>query len=128
MKVRTLTIALAVAAVIPLGAAIAGDQYGHKDSDKTSSANFKKLDTNKDGRISQAEAAADSTIVFSSADSNGDGYLDSDEWKAASKGSNEPRSQSLPSDTPEPTSPSSDMPSSVPPSGDRAPDTETPRQ
>ena len=128
MKSRNLTIALAVAAVIPLASAVAGDQYGNKSDKSMSSANFKKLDTNKDGRISQAEAAADSTIVFSSADSNGDGYLDSDEWKAASKGSNEPRSQSLPSDTPEPTSPSSDMPSSVPPSGDRTPDTETPRQ
>ena len=128
MKSRNLTIALAVAAVIPLASAVAGDQYGNKSDKSMSSANFKKLDTNKDGRISQAEAAADSSIVFSSADTNGDGYLDSDEWKAASKGSNEPRSQSLPSDTPEPTSPSSDMPRSVPPSGDRSPDTETPRQ
>ena len=101
-----------------------------KEAPKTS-ANFKKLDTNKDGRISQAEAAVDSSIVFSSADTNGDGYLDSDEWKAASKGSNTPQSQpqSQPSDTPDTTSPpSSDMPRSVPPSGDRSPDTETPRQ
>ena len=127
MKSRNLTIALAVAAVIPLASAVAGDQYGNKSDKSMSSANFKKLDTNKDGRISQAEAAADSSIVFSSADTNGDGYLDSDEWKAASKGSSEPKSQ--PSDTPDTTSPpSSDMPRSVPPSGDRTPDTETPRQ
>jgi hypothetical protein len=131
MKSRNLTIALAVAAVIPLASAVAGDQYGNKSDKSMSSANFKKLDTNKDGRISQAEAAVDSSIVFSSADTNGDGYLDSDEWKAASKGSNTPQSQpqSQPSDTPDTTSPpSSDMPRSVPPSGDRSPDTETPRQ
>jgi len=127
-------IVAAVAALIPLTAAVAADndQYG-KDKDKSGmmEPNFKKLDTNKDGRISQAEAAVDSSIVFSSADTNGDGYLDSDEWKAASKGSNTPQSQpqSQPSDTPDTTSPpSSDMPRSVPPSGDRSPDTETPRQ
>src|SRR6185436_5916410 len=131
MNARKTLIAVAVAALIPLGAAaVAGDQYGEKDKSMSHSS-FKKLDANKDGKISQAEAAADSTIVFSSADTNGDGYLDSDEWKAASKGSNTPQSQpqSQPSDTPdtEPV-PSSDMPRSVPPSGDRSPDTETPRQ
>ncbi len=53
---------------------------------------FKKLDTNGDGRISQAEAAADSTIVFSTADANGDGYLDSAEWKASIQGRDQPDS------------------------------------
>ena len=117
----------AVSALIPLGAAVAADndQYG-KDKDKSmsSSANFKKLDSNKDGRISQAEAAMDSTIVFSSADTNGDGYLDSDEWKANDKGSSRPQSEPQSQST----EPSSDMPQGVPPSGDRTPDTETPRQ
>jgi hypothetical protein len=66
--------------------AVAGDndQYGSKDK-SMSQTNFKKLDTNKDGKISQAEAAVDSTIVFSTADSNGDGYLDNDEWKASAE-------------------------------------------
>jgi hypothetical protein len=133
---RNLTIAAAVAALIPLGVAVAGDndQYGSK-SDKMSHASFRKLDTNKDGRISQAEATADPSIVFSSADTNGDGYLDKDELKAAQKGSNVPQSKPQSQDSTMPpsyTPPNSEAPStspdSVPPSGDRMPDTETPRQ
>ena len=96
MKARKTMIAVAIAALIPLGAAVAGDQYG--DKDKMGSASFEKLDTNKDGKISQAEAAVDATIVFSTADANGDGYLDTDEWKASAKsGSSKPQSTS-PSD------------------------------
>ena len=77
-----------------------------------------------DGRISQAEAAADSTIVFSSADSNGDGYLDNDEWKASSKGSAKPQPQSMPSDSTAPAEPTEP----TEPAGTPPPDTETPRQ
>lgn len=130
MKARKTLIAAAVVALIPLGtAAIAGDDdYGSKDK-AGASASFKKLDANKDGRISQAEAAVDSTVMFSTADTNGDGYLDSDEWKAAQKGSNQPSQQSMPSQgdpsssTPTPTSPDSpSSPTTLPP------DTETPRQ
>jgi hypothetical protein len=113
--------AIAVTALVPMGAAVAGD-YGNKDEKSAAHASFKKLDTNKDGRISQAEAAADSTVMFSSADTNGDGYLDSDEWKANSKsGSSRPQSSS-PSQT-DPT-----MPSGTEPTGNPPPDTETPRQ
>ena len=123
MKARKTMIAIAVAALIPLGAAVAGDndQYGSKD--KAGSSSFKKLDTNKDGKISQAEAAVDSTIVFSTADANGDGYLDNDEWKASAKsGSSKPQS-----DSSSPRS-ESNMPQGTEPSGPPAPDTETPRQ
>ena len=127
MKARNTLIAVAVAALIPMGAALAGD-YGNKDNDKSmSGSSFKKLDANKDGRISQAEAAVDSTIVFSSADTNGDGYLDKDELKAASSGSTKPQSQSEPSTS----SPDSSMPPrSADPTADptRSPDTETPQQ
>ena len=58
MKASKTLIAVAVAALIPLGAAVAGDndQYGSKDK-SMSQTSFKKLDTNKDGKISQAEAA-----------------------------------------------------------------------
>lgn len=80
MKLSTPLIAMTFVAVLPL-AAFAGDK------DKTmapmgtsSSAQFAKLDTNRDGRISQAEAAADPMLVFASADKNGDGYLDSSEY------------------------------------------------
>jgi hypothetical protein len=141
MNTRKTLIAVAVAALIPMGAALA-DDYGSKDHDKAmSGTSFKKLDTNKDGRISQAEAAADSTIVFSSADTNGDGYLDKGELKAASSGSgNTNRQQSVPSSqSPESSSPTSpgtssetdpNQPQGTQPSGNgtRSPDTENPRQ
>jgi hypothetical protein len=130
MKARKTMIALAVASLIPLGAAVAGDndQYGGKDKSMKSES-FKKLDTNKDGRVSQAEAAMDSTIVFSTADANGDGYLDSDEWKAHAKsGSSKPQSDSSAPATSDPGMPSSTEPSTTEPSGQPAPDTETPRQ
>jgi len=138
MKVRKTLIAAAVVAMIPLGAsAIAGDNdYGSKDK-AGAGASFKKLDANKDGRISQAEAAVDSTIVFSTADTNGDGYLDSAEWKAAQKGGSSSEQtpqqpQSMPSqDDPSTSPPTTTTPdSSTSPStpGTQPPDTETPRQ
>ena len=83
MKLSKPLIAIAVAAVLPL-AAFAGDK------DKTpatmgtaTSAQFDKLDSNRDGRISQAEAVKDSRIVFATVDKNGDGYLDSSEYPQA---------------------------------------------
>jgi hypothetical protein len=141
MKVRKTLIAVAVAALIPLGAAaIAGDNdYGSKDK-AGAGVSFKKLDTNKDGRISQTEAAADSDLVFSTADTNGDGYIDNAEWKAAMKKDHDSgmHQQSIPSSqSPESSSPNSpssssetdpNMPQGTQPSGNRPPDTETPRQ
>lgn len=121
MKTSKTLIAVALAAVIPLGVAVAGDQYG-KDKDKmgTMSPAFDKLDTNRDGRISQAEASVDTNIVFTSADANGDGYLDKSEWKKQEKGSTAPAPQSTPEPTADPA---------VPQASDPAPaDTETPRQ
>ena len=119
MQTRKTLIAIAVASLIPMGAALAGDGDKH---DKSAAGNFQKLDANKDGRISQAEAAVDSTITFSTADANGDGYLDSAEWKASSKDSGSSRPQSNPSSG-DPTMPQTTEPSGTPPS-----DTETPRQ
>jgi hypothetical protein len=131
MNARKTLIAVAVAALIPLGAAaVAGDndEYGGKDK-SMSHTSFKKLDTNKDGRISQAEAAADSTIMFSSADTNGDGYLDNDEWKASAKsGSSKPQSSSPQSESSAPATSDPNMPQNTEPAGQPAPDTETPRQ
>jgi len=122
MKASKLLIAASVAALIPMGAAVAGE--GMAKDKSAAAANFQKLDANKDGRISQAEAAVDSTIMFSTADANGDGYLDSTEWKASHRGSSghEQQPQSAPSEVPageQPVTPPSDVP---------APDTETPRQ
>ena len=80
MKISKSLIAVAVIATLPL-AAFAGDK------DKTvapmgtaTSAQFDTLDTNRDGRLSPAEATSDSKIVFSTADKNGDGYLDGSEY------------------------------------------------
>ena len=121
MKTSKTLIALALAAVIPLGAAMAGEQQYPKDKSGTMSGpGFDKLDTNRDGRISQVEASVDSTIVFSSADANGDGYLDKTEWKNREKGSSSPTPQSTPEPTADPA---------VPPASEPTPsDTETPRQ
>ncbi len=120
MKTSKTLIALALAAVIPLGAAVAGDQYPKDKSGTSSGPAFDKLDTNRDGRISQAEASVDTNIVFSSADANGDGYLDKAEWKNRGQGSTSPAPQSAPEPASDPA---------VPPGSEPAPsDTETPRQ
>jgi hypothetical protein len=115
MKTSRTLIALAIAAALPLGVAIAGD----KDKAGTMTPAFDKLDTNRDGRISQVEASVDTNIVFTSADANGDGYLDKMEWKNSEKGSTNPEPQSVPEPTTDP---------SVPSTGEPAPDAETPRQ
>jgi hypothetical protein len=128
MNASKTLIAVAVAALIPLGAAVAGDndQYGSKDK-SMSHPSFTQLDTNKDGRISQAEAAVDSTIMFSTADANGDGYLDKEELKASMKsGSTGNQQQSAPS-TESPVDDSNPT-QGTEPSGQPSPDTETPRQ
>jgi Ca2+-binding EF-hand superfamily protein len=127
MKIRTL---IAVAALVPL----AGTALANEGSDKSSKAgaSFDALDTNRDGRISRAEAAADSTIMWSSADANGDGYLDTGEFKKAMKSKSgetptpQPQSEPMPNDAsgqPSDTVPPGEAPSTTPPT-----DTETPRQ
>jgi hypothetical protein len=80
MKISKSMIAAAVVATLPL-VAFAGD----KDKSVTpmttaTSAQFDAIDTNRDGRISPAEASSDSKIVFSTADKNGDGFLDNNEY------------------------------------------------
>ena len=120
MKTSRTVIALAVAALIPMGAAVAGD----KDKDKSGyGPSFETVDVNRDGKISQAEASADTTVVFTTADANGDGYLDKSEWKNRAKGSTSPAPQSSPESSADPSVPQGDQPASDP-----APDTETPRQ
>jgi hypothetical protein len=77
---RTL-LAAAVVALIPLaGVAAEGDKQPATPAGQSGS--FDTLDANKDGRISMPEASADPSLVerFSSADKNGDGYLDNAEY------------------------------------------------
>jgi len=80
MKLFKSIIAAAVVASLPL-AAFAGDKDKTATTTRTpTSSQFNALDIDRDGRISPAEAANDTKIVFSTADKNGDGYLDSDEY------------------------------------------------
>lgn len=125
---RTTTLAIAIAALLPMGAAVAGD--GHKDKSGNMGPSFDTLDVNRDGRVSQAEAGVDASIVFSSADRDGDGYLDKKEWKNRDKSSSgSPQQQSMPeSTTPDSSTESSADPTVPPAATEPTPDTETPRQ
>lgn len=125
MRTRNLMI-IAAAACIPF-AAMAGE--GSKDKSGAMGPSFDTLDANRDGRISQAEASVDATIMFSTADKNGDGYLDKSEFRGRDKSGPTPEPQSLPESSPDATSPTTDrsMPE-TPPNTDPKPDTETPRQ
>jgi EF hand len=92
LKQQTL-IAVGIAALLPL-AAMAAEGYGK--SGNSAKAQFDTLDANRDGRLSQTEAAIDSKIVFSTADANGDGYLDKTEWRESLQRSAHPAPQSDP--------------------------------
>ncbi len=83
MKTR-LSIA-AVAAVLPLAALAAESGKTMPATPAGESISFDALDANKDGRISMPEASADPSLIesFSSADKDGDGYLDDAEYKRA---------------------------------------------
>jgi hypothetical protein len=120
MKTGKTLIAIAAAALIPLGAAVAGD----KEKSGSMGTSFDTLDANRDGRISQVEASADTTIVFTSADKNGDGYLDKTEWHGKDKTGTTPAPQPQPQSMPE----STDTVPQSPPESEPTPDTETPRQ
>lgn len=93
---KTKLLAATVVALLPL-AALAGE--GTKTPDPATSAgqggSFETLDANKDGRISMPEASADPKLVesFSSADRNGDGYLDASEYDNSSNTRTEPQQQ-----------------------------------
>lgn len=86
MKTRLL--ATAVVALIPLaGVAAEGNKKPATKTEAGQAVSFDTLDANKDGRISMPEASADPKLVesFSSADKNGDGYLDSGEYATAAR-------------------------------------------
>ena len=77
MKVKLLVAASVV--LIPLAGMAA---EGEKTQPSGQTVSFDTLDANKDGRISMPEASADPKLVesFSTADKNGDGYLDNQEY------------------------------------------------
>jgi Ca2+-binding EF-hand superfamily protein len=85
-------LAAAVVALVPLvGIASPGDPKSDNKSMSKATADqavsFDALDANKDGRISMPEASADPRLVeaFSTADKNGDGYLDNAEFQSIPK-------------------------------------------
>ena len=80
MKVSKSMIAATMIAVLPLSAFAGEKDKTQAPMGTDARAQFDALDTNRDGRISQTEAATDTKIVFSTADKNGDGYLDSSEY------------------------------------------------
>ena len=80
-------LAATVVALLPLaGFAAEGTKTPDPATPAGQSGSFDTLDANKDGRISMPEASADPKLVesFSSADKNGDGYLDASEYSSTS--------------------------------------------
>lgn len=77
---RKLIAAAAILAIPLAGFAAEGQKAPATPAGQSGS--FDTLDANKDGRISMPEASADPKLVesFSSADKNGDGYLDNAEY------------------------------------------------
>lgn len=107
---RKSLIAIAAGSLIA-GSALAGES---RDQSGSTGPSFDTLDTDRDGRISQAESAIDTNLVFSNVDHNSDGYLDKDEWFNRGESATAPQPQSTPDQQP--------------PVSEPAPDTETPRQ
>ena len=133
MNYRNTLIAAAAAALVPLaGTAIAAEH----DKTGKAGASFDALDTNRDGRISRAEASADANIVFARADTNGDGYIDNMEFAKAQKmksgdpSASDPTSPQPQSDSTYPNDASGQQSEPVSPQDSTTPptDTETPRQ
>jgi hypothetical protein len=75
-------LASALVALIPLAGVAAESGKAPPATPAGQSGSFEALDSNKDGRISMPEASADPKLVegFSTADKNGDGYLDNAEF------------------------------------------------
>jgi Ca2+-binding EF-hand superfamily protein len=75
-------LAATVIALIPLAGVAADNTKTQPATPAGQSGSFETLDSNRDGRISMPEASADPKLVegFSTADKNGDGYLDNSEF------------------------------------------------
>jgi hypothetical protein len=78
-------LAAALLASIPLAGFTAEGSKAPPATPAGQSGTFDTLDANKDGRISMPEASSDPRLVeiFSTADKNGDGYLDNAEFDSS---------------------------------------------
>jgi Ca2+-binding EF-hand superfamily protein len=86
MKSTRLLIAGAAVALLPLaGIAQSADQSTQPSQPSQQGATFESLDTNSDGKISKAEAAANENVTaqFSKYDQNGDGFIERAEVNSA---------------------------------------------
>jgi EF hand domain-containing protein len=84
-KLMNKLLAAALIASIPLAGVTAEGNKTPPATPAGQSGTFETLDANKDGRISMPEASADPRLVeiFSTADKNGDGYLDNAEFDSS---------------------------------------------
>lgn len=85
-KKRSLTLSVATllgAAVVCGAAAQATEGQGAQLQSDPAAAFIKQLDTDGDGRVSQAEAVAPAGARFKEMDVNGDGFVTADEFRRA---------------------------------------------
>ncbi len=83
MKHTNELIAAAVAMLLPVAYAAAQSTPPAPEPGATRAVDLSPLDTDKDGRISKAEAAEEPAIaqIFDQVDKNSDGYIDAAESK-----------------------------------------------
>jgi Ca2+-binding EF-hand superfamily protein len=101
MKATRTLIAGAVAALLPLAAAVAQsppEQTPPADpatQQTQKGATFESLDTDSDGRISKTEAAANQNVLdqFSRYDKDGNGFIEKSEVTSTNQSSSSPDSQ-----------------------------------
>jgi hypothetical protein len=114
MNSQKMMVAAAVAALLSV-AANADDRGKPSDTGMNGAYardDFRALDTDGDGRISRAEAAADRSMGkrFSKLDKNADGYVDDAEYRA--RGSSRDSGNSSSNEVPSSQSPESASPNS----------------
>jgi EF hand len=111
--------------ILALAALLSTAAFAQTPPSGAGSSVFDQFDSDHDGRVTQAEAQINSTVVanFQTADSNADGSLSKAEFDAAFKPSNAPTSP--PADKPQSDQSSSDQ---MPPADQTTPPSDQPPQ